>query len=44
MEFNGNTVSGGLTITGITGTLPSPDTGSVHATGNTVTGKSTIQS
>ena len=44
VEFNGNNVSGGVTITGNTGTLPPPDTGSVHATGNTITGKSTIQS
>jgi hypothetical protein len=44
VEFDGNTVTGSLTITGNTGTLPSPDSGSVHAVGNTVSGKSKIQS
>jgi hypothetical protein len=44
VEFNGNTVTGSLTITGNTGTLPPPDPGSVHAAGNTVSGKSKIQS
>jgi hypothetical protein len=43
VEFNGNTVSGSLTITGNSGALPSPDSGSVHAAGNTVSGKSKIQ-
>ncbi len=38
VEFNNNTVSGPVTISGTTGTLPPPDTGSVHATGNTVSG------
>jgi methionine-rich copper-binding protein CopC len=38
IEFNGNQVGGPLTISGTTGTLPPPDTGSVHATGNTVSG------
>ena len=38
VEFNGNTVNGPLTISGTTGTLPSPDTGSLHLSGNTVTG------
>jgi hypothetical protein len=42
VEFNGNTVDGPLTISGTTGTLPAPDTGSVHAEGNTVTGPSRI--
>jgi len=44
VEFNGNNVAGALTITGNTGTLPPPDTGSVHVSGNTVTGKVTVQS
>jgi hypothetical protein len=43
VEFNGNHVQGPLTITGNTGTLPPPDTGSVHVTGNTVTGPSKVQ-
>jgi MBG domain (YGX type)/Putative Ig domain len=38
VEFNGNSVTGSLSITGTTGALPPPDTGSVHATGNTVVG------
>ncbi len=38
VEFNRNQMSGPLTISGTTGTLPPPDTGSVHATGNTVSG------
>lgn len=38
VEFNGNQVNGALTINGTTGVLPAPDTGSVHAEGNTVTG------
>jgi beta-glucosidase len=41
--FASNHVQGPLTITGNTGTLPPPDTGSVHVTGNTVTGPSKIQ-
>jgi hypothetical protein len=43
VEFNNNTVTGGLTITGNTGTLPPPDTGPVHVVGNTVSGPSNIQ-
>ena len=43
VEFNGNTVVGPVTITGNTGTLPPPDTGSVHATGNSVLGPVKIQ-
>jgi hypothetical protein len=43
VEFNGNTVSGSLTITGNGGALPTPDSGPVHAVGNTVSGKSKIQ-
>jgi hypothetical protein len=43
VEFNGNTVIGSVQITGNTGALPPPDTGSVHADGNTVVGRSTIQ-
>ena len=43
VEFNNNTVNGPLTITGNTGTLPPPDTGSVHAAGNTVSGPIKIQ-
>jgi hypothetical protein len=31
-----------VTIAGTTGTLPPPDTGSVHATGNTVVGPTSI--
>jgi len=42
VEFNGNVVMGPLTISGTTGTLPPPDTGSVHATGNTVAGPTNI--
>jgi len=38
VELNNNRVTGPVTITGTTGTLPPPDTGSVHATGNNVTG------
>jgi hypothetical protein len=38
VEINGNFISGPLTISSTTGTLPPPDTGSVHATGNTVRG------
>ena len=43
VEFNRNQITGPLTITGTTGTLPPPDAGSVHATGNTVSGPVTIQ-
>jgi enterochelin esterase-like enzyme len=43
VEFNGNAVVGSVTITGNTGTLPPPDTGPVHATGNTVVGPVHIQ-
>jgi hypothetical protein len=39
VEVNGNTVRGGVTISGTGGTLPPPDTGSVHAANNTVTGR-----
>jgi hypothetical protein len=35
-------VGGPLTISGTTGTLPPPDTGSVHAEGNTVSGPTRI--
>jgi hypothetical protein len=42
VEFNGNVVGGPLTISGTSGTLPPPDTGSVHATGNTVNGPTHI--
>ena len=42
VEFNGNLVMGPLTISGTTGSLPPPDTGSVHATGNTVLGPTSI--
>jgi len=43
VEFNGNTVTGPLRITGNTGSLPPPDSGSVHAVENTVGGPTTIQ-
>jgi hypothetical protein len=36
-------VTGPVTITGNTGTLPPPDTGSVHVSGNTVTGPVKVQ-
>ena len=39
VEFNGNTVTGSLTILGNTGTLPPPDAGPVHAVGNTSAGR-----
>jgi hypothetical protein len=42
VEFNGNRVSGGLSISGTGGTLPPPDTGPVQATGNSVTGRTRI--
>jgi len=41
VEFDGNTVSGSLTITSNTGTTP--DGGTVDVTGNTVGGKTSIQ-
>lgn len=41
--FDRNTVTAALTITGNTGTLPTPHCGTVEAIGNTVTGNSTIQ-
>jgi hypothetical protein len=44
VEFNDNVVGGPLTISGTTGTLPPPDTGSVHAAGNTVSGPTRITS
>jgi hypothetical protein len=43
VEFNSNNVTGSLVITGNTGSVPPPDTGPVHAVGNTVVGPSTIQ-
>jgi len=43
VEFDDNTVGGGLTITGNTGTLPPPDTDTVDATGNTISGPINIQ-
>jgi hypothetical protein len=43
VEFNRNTVTGPLTITGNTGNLPAPDSGPVHVVGNTVTGPKKIQ-
>ena len=43
VQFNGNTVTGPVTITGNTGMLPPPDIGSVHAVGNTITGPAKIQ-
>jgi hypothetical protein len=42
VEFNDNVVNGPLTISGTTGALPPPDTGSVHAAGNTVNGPTRI--
>src|SRR5262245_13411930 len=42
VEFNDNVLGGPLTISGTTGTLPPPDTGSVHAAGNTVSGPTRI--
>jgi beta-glucosidase len=42
--FDGNRVTGPVTITGNTGTLPPPLSGTVHATGNTITGPAKIQS
>ena len=43
VEFNGNTVIGSVRITGNTGALPNPDTGPVHAEGNSIIGPSDIQ-
>jgi hypothetical protein len=43
VEFDHNTVNGPLTITGNTGSLLSPDSGTVDITGNTVSGKQTVQ-
>jgi hypothetical protein len=43
VEFNSNTVTGALVITGNTGSLPPPDAGPVHVTGNTITGPRNIQ-
>jgi extracellular elastinolytic metalloproteinase len=43
VEFIGNTVKGPLTITGNTGTLPPPDTGTLDVAENTVKGQVTIQ-
>jgi hypothetical protein len=43
VEFNSNTVTGSLVITGNTGSLPPPDAGPVHVTGNTITGPRNIQ-
>ena len=43
VEFNGNMVIGSVRITDNTGALPPPDTGPVHAEGNTVIGPSNIQ-
>jgi hypothetical protein len=42
VELNDNRVGGPLTISGTTGTLPPPDSGSVNATGNTVGGPTRI--
>jgi hypothetical protein len=42
VELNGNHVSGSIAITGTTGSLPPPDTGSVHTSGNTGSGPITI--
>jgi MBG domain (YGX type) len=39
VELNGNTIGGSLTISGTTGSLPPPDTGSVHAVGNSSAGR-----
>ncbi len=43
VEFDDNQVTGPLTITGNTGTLAPPDSGTVDATGNIVSGPTTIQ-
>ena len=42
VEFNGNRLNGPLRISGTTGPLPPPDTGSLHAVGNTVSGPTKI--
>jgi hypothetical protein len=43
VEFDGNTVTGSLTVTGNTGTLPPPDVGTVDVVGNKVSKTITIQ-
>ena len=43
VEFDQNMVNGSLTITGNTGSLPAPDTGTVDVVGNKVTGTVKIQ-
>jgi hypothetical protein len=43
VEFDANTVTGPLTITGNAGALAAPDTGAVDATRNTVSGPSNVQ-
>jgi hypothetical protein len=43
VEFDGNTVGGSALVDGNTGSVPPPDTGSVRATGNHVSGTSHIQ-
>ncbi len=43
VEFNSNRVTGPVRINGNTGSVPPPDSGPVHATGNIVTGPSQIQ-
>jgi hypothetical protein len=43
VDFTGNSVKGSLTITGNTGTLPAPDTRTVDATANKVSGAVKIQ-
>ena len=42
VEVNGNTINGPLKISNTSGPLPAPDTGSVHAAGNNVSGHTTI--
>jgi hypothetical protein len=43
VEINDNTITGPLRISGTTGSLPAPDTGSVHAVGNVVSGPVRIE-
>jgi hypothetical protein len=43
VEFNDNTVTGPVTITGNGGTLQKPDTGTVEADGNAITGPVNVQ-
>jgi hypothetical protein len=43
VEFDGNTVGGSAIVDGNTGSVPPPDTGSVRASGNHVSGTSRIQ-